>query len=38
MTLLCRPPATFEDMDDIVRAINKVLGNKEDLLKQSKWK
>lgn len=31
LTALCRPPATLEDMDDIVRAINKIVENKEEL-------
>ena len=27
----CRPPATFEDMDDVVRAVKKIIENKEEL-------
>jgi hypothetical protein len=30
-TMLCRPPATTKDMDDIVTAFRKVLANKEQL-------
>lgn len=30
-TMLCRPPATVADMDDIVRAINKILENRDEL-------
>ena len=29
---VCRPPATIEDMDDMILAINKILGNKNELL------
>ena len=36
-TLLTRPPATFEDMDDILRAIDKILDNR-DILKELKYK
>lgn len=32
MTPVCRPPATLSDMDDIVRAIVKVIENKDELL------
>lgn len=31
LTAVCRPPATQEDMDDIIRAINKILENREEL-------
>lgn len=31
LTAVCRPPATRGDMDDIVRAINKILENREEL-------
>lgn len=31
LTAVCRPPATREDMDDIVRAIHKILENREEL-------
>lgn len=31
LTAVCRPPATREDMDDVVKAINKVLENKTEL-------
>jgi len=31
LTMVCRPPATFEDMDDIVRAVKKLIENREEL-------
>jgi perosamine synthetase len=31
LTAVCRPPATQEDMDDIIRAISKILENREEL-------
>tara|TARA_Y100000034_G_scaffold130816_1_gene190233 strand:+ start:812 stop:2077 length:1266 start_codon:yes stop_codon:yes gene_type:complete len=31
ITMMCRPPATFKDMDDIVGAMKKVIKNKEEL-------
>jgi len=31
-TIVCRPPATLDDMKDIVDAIHKILDNKEELL------
>jgi len=33
-TAVCRPPATLEDMDDVVRAVRKIISNKDEL-KQS---
>jgi dTDP-4-amino-4,6-dideoxygalactose transaminase len=33
---VCRPPATERDMDDIVRAVDKVLANREELLQLSR--
>ncbi len=32
LTAVCRPPATNSDMDDIVKAINKVIENKNELV------
>lgn len=32
MTMMCRPPATKADMDDIVRGVEKVLANRDSLL------
>jgi len=32
LTLMCRPPAKFKDMDDIVGAMNKIIKNKGELL------
>ena len=32
LTMLARPPATFEDMDDIVGAMHKIIDNKNELL------
>ncbi len=31
LTLVCRPPATLADMDDVARAIEKILANKNEL-------
>jgi len=31
ITMMCRPPATFKDMDDIVNAMRKIIENKEEL-------
>lgn len=31
ITILCRPPATFKDMDDIVKAMKKIIENKDQL-------
>ncbi|MBT3297542.1 DegT/DnrJ/EryC1/StrS family aminotransferase [archaeon] len=31
ITILCRPPADFEDMNDIIKAIKKVIEHKEEL-------
>ncbi|MGB8707616.1 MAG: DegT/DnrJ/EryC1/StrS family aminotransferase [Dehalococcoidia bacterium] len=31
LTAVCRPPANQEDMEDIIRAINKILENREEL-------
>jgi perosamine synthetase len=31
LTLVCRPPATFDDMNDIVEGIEKVIENKDEL-------
>ena len=31
-TMVCRPPATLDDMKDVITAINKVLDNKDELL------
>ncbi|MEK6841003.1 MAG: DegT/DnrJ/EryC1/StrS family aminotransferase, partial [Nanoarchaeota archaeon] len=31
LTLMCRPPATFKDMDDIVGAMKKIIENKNEL-------
>lgn len=33
LTMVCRPPATVEDMDDVVRAVKKLIENKEELRK-----
>ena len=33
LTMMCRPPATLNDMDDIVNAMKKIIDNKEELLK-----
>jgi perosamine synthetase len=33
MTMMCRPPATKADMDDIVRGVEKVLANRDSLLR-----
>lgn len=30
-TTVCRPPATLEDMDDVVKAANKIIENKDEL-------
>jgi len=30
MTVICRPPTSFEDIDDVVQAITKVIKNKEE--------
>jgi len=35
LTLVCRPPATRADMDDIVQAMRKVLENKRELQKET---
>jgi len=32
MTPVCRPPATFSDMDDIINAITKIIENKGELI------
>jgi len=34
LTLMCRPPATFKDMDDIVGAMKKIIMNKDELLEK----
>lgn len=31
LTIVCRPPAALEDMDDIVKAVNKIIENKHEL-------
>ena len=31
LTMMCRPPATYQDMDDIVGAMRKIIDNKEEL-------
>ena len=36
LTLMCRPPATFKDMNDIVGAMKKIITNKEELLSSQK--
>lgn len=33
-TLICRPPATIEDMKDVIEAITKIMENKEELVRQ----
>jgi len=33
-TLICRPPATIEDMKDVIEAITKIIENKEELIRQ----
>ncbi len=30
---ICRPPATFQDMDDIINSIHKIIENKEEIIK-----
>ncbi|KAF6243998.1 DegT/DnrJ/EryC1/StrS family aminotransferase [Nitrosopumilus sp. b1] len=32
-TIICRPPATIDDMKDVIRAIHKIIDNKGELLK-----
>jgi dTDP-4-amino-4,6-dideoxygalactose transaminase len=34
-TAICRPPATKADMDDVILAIDKILANREELLKSA---
>ena len=34
-TIICRPPATIDDMKDVIAAIKKIIENKEELLTQS---
>ena len=31
-TMICRPPATIKDMQDVINAIKKIIENKEELL------
>ncbi len=31
LTMVCRPPAVKEDMDDVVNAIKKIIENKDEL-------
>ena len=33
---MARPPATYQDMDDIVGAMKKIITNKEELLSSQK--
>ena len=35
MTLVCRPPATKSDMDDIINAFHKLINNKHEFEKRN---
>ena len=35
MTLVCRPPATKSDMDDIINAFHKIINNKYEFEKRN---
>ena len=34
-TMICRPPATIDDMQDVIIAIKKIIENKEELITNS---